>query len=118
MRTLTARLALCALIAGAGSSLAGSTPVTARVWPLAGLAPSNILVEAYVEPDADNRELSVVVDSETFYSSSTIALNGAQAARATRVTFRMLPAGVYRVRVTVIGSTGPRGTAERTVELT
>ena len=118
MRTLGARLALCVLMRSAGSPLVSSAPVvTGRVWPSAGVAPSDVAVEAYVQPDEDNRELSIIVDSGAFYASSSISLNGTQAARSTRVVFRMLPAGRYDVRVTLRGATGPRGSFERTVQL-
>ncbi len=70
-----------------------------RVSPNAGYAPSAVRIQAYVEPASENRELEVVIDSASYYRSSMIALNGAQAARVHNVVFQSVPAGTHEVRV-------------------
>ena len=55
---------------GAGESLA------IKVSPAMALAPATLFVRASIEPHADNRSVEVVVDSEEFYRSSLIQLEG------------------------------------------
>ena len=109
MRTMGSRLALCAVIVGIGCPVAGGEALTARVRPSAGLAPSDVVIQAFIEPHALNRSVTFVVDSGGFYSSSVAELDGDRAPRAKEVRFRMLPAGSYEVRLTLMGADGERG---------
>jgi hypothetical protein len=95
----------------------GSSPVEARVVPPTAYAPSDVLIEAIIEPDAHNRYVEVVIDSGAFFSSSTAELDGERAPRKKEVRFRKLPAGTYKVSVTIFGTDGRRGTAVRYVSL-
>jgi len=99
------------------AAAASRGPVDARVEPPAARAPSDVLIEAIVEPDADNRYVEVVIDSGAFFSSSRIELDGERAPRKKEVRFRKLPAGSYKVSVTLVGTDGRRGTAVRYVSL-
>jgi hypothetical protein len=108
---LPASQVLQALEASTGS------PVEARVVPPTAYAPSDVLIEAIIEPDAHNRYVEVVIDSGAFFSSSTAELDGERAPRKKAVRFRKLPAGTYKVSVTIFGTDGRRGSAVRYVSL-
>ena len=70
-----------------------------QVSPSYAFAPAAIRIKAQVQPDSVNRELEVVIESASYYRSSTIELSGAQAARAHDVVFLAVPAGSHEVRV-------------------
>jgi hypothetical protein len=89
---------------GEGSSKDGS--LRAQVSPSQGFAPAAVRIKAQVQPDAVNRELEVVIESASYYRSSTIELSGAQAARAHDVVFLAVPAGSHEVRVVLRDSGG------------
>jgi hypothetical protein len=59
-----------------------------------------------VAPDAANRALDVMADSETFSRSSEVTLEGARAPRTIFVEYPSLPAGTYEVRGVLVGSRG------------
>ena len=54
---------------------------------------------AIVTPDAANRALYIVVDSGSYYRSSMVFLDGANAAAVTDTTLRNIPGGDYEVTV-------------------
>jgi hypothetical protein len=101
-------LAICLLLVASGRPLAGSEPLTVRVMPVNAVAPADILIQAFVEPNEQNRSLEFAAESDTIYTSSTSALDGDRAARAQTVRFRSLPPGDYAVRVTLVGTGGER----------
>ena len=117
MRIAANRVGLCALIVSLGWPAAAGDILAGSVTPTSGLAPRDVTVHAIVEPDALNRALSIVVDSGSFYASSTLSLEGSRAPRARDVTFRMLPAGWYDVQVRLLGADGERASLVRTVQL-
>ena len=86
-----------------------------HVSPIIGLAPTDIVVRAFIEPDPRNRAVVFSVDSAAFYSSSDAELEGDRAPRTKQVTFRSVPAGSYKVRVTLIGTDGQRTSTTRGV---
>ena len=93
------------LLLGAVPSQAGSA-VTVRVWPVVAFAPADLQIRASVDVNADNRTLEVVAESNDYYRSSELQLDGEDAARTSVVSFRSLPGGDYTVRVVVRGSRG------------
>jgi hypothetical protein len=93
-------------------------PVSIRVSPAFSYAPANLVIQASVEPDGDNRAMEVIADSGGFYRSSTIALEGDRAPRTSRFEFRSLPPGEYEITATVIGADGrQRAIAHRQVNV-
>ena len=116
VRTIVAETVLTTFLVAASQS-ANHGPVDARVLPPAAYAPSDVLIEAFIEPDAQNRYVEFVIDSGAFFSSSTVELDGARAPRRKEIRFRQLPAGSYKVSVTLVGTDGRRGTAVRYVSL-
>ena len=86
-----------------------------RVSPAFSFAPANLVIRASVEPDAQNRSLEVIADSEAFYRSSMIQLEGARAPKTMMFEFRSLPPGEYQLTATVTGSSGQRAITSATV---
>ncbi len=99
---LAAVLLLLALPAGAGDKLA------MNVSPSVAFAPANLVVRAYVAADADNRAIEVIAESEDFYRSSEVQLDGDKAPRTNVFEFRSLPTGTYQVSAVLIGSQGQK----------
>jgi hypothetical protein len=73
--------------------LSAKEPVSIRVSPAVSFAPTNLIVRTRLEPDADNRVLEIVADSDWFYRSSTIALDGDRAPKTVMLEYRSLPRG-------------------------
>jgi hypothetical protein len=82
--------------------------VSMRVSPAFSFAPANLVIRASVEPDAQNRSIEVIADSEEFYRSSTIELEGDHAPKTMMFEFRSLPPGDYELTATVNGAGGQR----------
>jgi len=87
---------------GAGERL------TLKVSPAVAFAPANLIVRTMILADADNRAVEIVAESEDFYRSSEIQLEGEKAARTTMFEFRNLPPGTYEVRASLLGANGER----------
>ena len=74
--------------------------------PAFSFAPANLVIRASVEPDAQNRSIEVIADSEQFYRSSLIQLEGDRAPKTMMFEFRSLPPGDYQLTATVNGPAG------------
>ena len=116
MSTLLSFTAVALLAAAAAAttttSMHGAEPVSIRVTPGISLAPTDVTINAFVEPNAANRTIEVVVDSGEYFRRSAAGLDGERAARANQFRFPQLPAGVYQIRVAVKGASGQeRGAA-------
>jgi hypothetical protein len=96
---------LCAWLAAFASQAAGGEAITMRVSG-ACVAPCDVVVEAYIEPNEHNRTVTFEMDSGNFFTRSEATLEGDRAPRAKRVRFRSLPPGKYQVRVTLFGDDG------------
>jgi hypothetical protein len=86
------------------------------VSPRFSAAPAAVRVRATVARDGENRTLLVVADGSNYYRSSSIHLDGANAASITELTLKNLPAGRYDVRVVLTDSAGNE-TVERSAEV-
>jgi hypothetical protein len=75
----------------------------AHVYPAVARAPAEVRIEAVVARSADNRRLEIAVDSERYYRSTVVELDGARAARVHTVQFRGLPEGTYTVQAVLRG---------------
>ena len=91
--------------------------VSIRVSPAFSFAPANLVIRASVEPDAQNRSIEVIADSEEFYRSSMVQLEGDRAPKTMTFEFRSLPPGDYQLTATVTGSTGQRAITRATVKV-
>ena len=101
---MNTRTWLCGLLVLATPPLGAGERLTMVVSPAFAFAPANLIVRATVEADKDNRSIEIVADSDEFYRSSEVQLDGAQAPRFTSLEFRSLPPGSYQIRVTLIGA--------------
>ena len=106
------------LMIAASSITNAKEPVSIRVTPTIGFAPADLNVRISVQPDAGNRALEFVADSETFYRSSLVQLEGDRAPITTMLSLHGLPRGEYVLLAVVIGADGqPRGTARTQVHI-
>jgi predicted phage tail protein len=81
-------------------------PLSVQASPAIAFSPANLIIKTSVEPDPDNRAMEIVANSEEFYRSSVIAIEGDRAPKTTRVEYRGLPPGQYQVTVALIGAGG------------
>ena len=101
---MSTRAWLCGLLVLATPPLGAGERLTIVVSPAFAFAPANLIVRAMVEADKDNRAIEMVADSDDFYRSSEVQLDGARAPRFTSLEFRSLPPGSYQIRVTLMGT--------------
>ena len=76
------------------------------VSPIQSFAPTTLTIRVHVDPSADNRVLEVVAESDGYYRSSRVPLDGEDAPRTTSLEMRNLPSGSYEVRGVLIDSGG------------
>ena len=116
---MTIRLAaLVALTVGTiGTATGGATEKRLRidVMPRFSMAPGTFRVRAIVTPEQKNRSLEVVADSSNYYRSSTISLDGANAAAITELLLQNLPSGTYQVTATLTDADGRRTSDSRQI---
>ncbi len=82
--------------------------VTLRLTPRFVSAPGYLRSLIRVVPNAENRVMRVSIDSDAYYRSSDIQLDGESAPMNHFVDFKGVPAGKYELTVEVIGQTGTR----------
>ena len=90
----------------AGSSIGARSPLDLHVSPNVATAPATLRIRATVAPDADNRAVTIIADSDTFFRSSQVMLEGDKAPRNTFVEYRNVPAGTYEIRGVLVGPDG------------
>ncbi|HEX7796951.1 MAG TPA: hypothetical protein VF456_21460 [Vicinamibacterales bacterium] len=71
------------------------------VSPAQSLAPAYLRVRMTVEPNAVNRTVVVVAESDGYYRSSEMPLEGERGPRTLFLEFRGVPSGDYQVRAVV-----------------
>jgi hypothetical protein len=92
-------------------------PLRLQVTPRAALAGTFVQALVRVHPHADNRLLRLTVESPSYFRSSDVTLNGADAAVSHFVPLRALPAGSYAVVAVVYGVDGERARSLQILEL-
>ena len=80
--------------------------LTLRLTPRFVSAPGYLRSLIRVAPHDANRVLRVEIDSESYYRSSDIQLEGASAPMSHFVDWKEVPAGKYSLIVSVIGPSG------------
>ena len=95
-----------ALVSTLNAFVAAKEPLSIRVSPAVSFAPANMVVRTSIEPDASNRAVEIVADSDQFYRSSLVQLDGERAPRTSLFEFRSLPPGEYEVKAALIGVDG------------
>lgn len=83
----------------------GDQPLTMNVLQRFAMEPAIFSAVVYVTPHEDNRLLRIVVDSDYFYTSSDIQLDGLGAPLSHPLRLKALPAGHYCVEATLFRGT-------------
>jgi hypothetical protein len=113
IRTLAVGIAIATT-----TMVSAKQPVSIHVNPAIGIAPADVNIRIAVEPDASNRGLKIVADSDSFFRSSLIQLEGDRAAVTTMIQLHGLPGGEYAVTAVLIGADGQqRATARAQVNI-
>jgi hypothetical protein len=105
---------LGAAIAAAAAPISANDRLALRVSPTVSFAPANLVVRATVEANPENRAIEIVAESDDFYRSSQMQLDGDRAPRTTLFEFRSLPTGSYQVRAILRGVSGKEITSTQT----
>jgi hypothetical protein len=92
-------------------------PLTLQITPRFSNAPAMVRSRVHVVPNTENRVLRLSVDSERYYRSSDIYLDGDLAAESHWLDWKSLPAGRYEFVATVLGPSGPRIQRRMTFEV-
>jgi hypothetical protein len=85
---------------------ADESVVELRLTSSYAFAPASVGGIVRVPRNADNRLLRIVADSENYYRSSDINLEGENAPLSHVIWFKEMPAGHYNIEVTVFGPGG------------
>ena len=89
--------AVCGLIGMSVLPAGSGQPLTLALSPAHAFAPATVRIRARVEPNADNRVLTIVADGPNFYRRSDVPLEGEEAPRTFELWFRDVPPGDYEV---------------------
>jgi hypothetical protein len=111
---MNARFLILGMTIAATAAAGANQPLAIKVSPAVAFAPANLIIRISVDPDADNRSLQVVAESDDFLRSSTVMLEGERAAKTTQFEFRSLPPGEYAISVVVTGADGRQRAISRT----
>ena len=112
------RMAIIVCCFGAcADQLNGSERLTMKVFPAMTVAPADVRVQAIVERDASNRVLRITAESDNFYRSSEIQLDGAKGPLVSVLDFPSLPTGTYQVTGILVGTSGQRAAATKVVRV-
>jgi hypothetical protein len=106
-----------AVRAAATAEVKQGDPLTLQITPRFSNAPAIVRSRVRVVPNTENRVLRLSVDSERYYRSSDIYLDGDLAAESHFLDWKSLPAGRYEFVATVMGPTGPRVQRRMTFEV-
>jgi len=109
-------LLLCCLTLCA-KPLGSAQPLTVKVSPSMTFAPGFVRVEARVERDAGNRAVRIIAESEDFYRSSDIPVDGENGPNIAVLDLRQLPTGTYQVTAVLVGANGERAFATRVLRV-
>ena len=101
------RAAICfTMILLAGTRINGGESLKMSVSPQQSFAPANLFVRVAIEPNTANRAVEVVAESDDFYRSSLVTLEGENGPRTVLLQFRNLPGGQYDVTSRVTNQNG------------
>jgi hypothetical protein len=109
------RVLLVAVIAAA-TTVSGRERLELRARPAFAFAPSDVQMEFSIAPDAANRTLEVSAESDDFFRSSVMELEGEHAPRVVSIRYQGLPAGDYSLRGALLNGEGrPLAVVQKTV---
>jgi hypothetical protein len=101
-------LILSTILAFTAISASGGEQLRLAVSPAQSFAPTNLHISARVFPHPENRTLRVTAESEEFYRSSEISLEGERAPAMITFEFRGVPGGEYLVSGVLTDNVGRR----------
>ena len=76
-------------------------PVRIAVSPLHAMAPATLFVRVSVAPNDRNRTLEVVAESENYFRSSEMDLEGKDGPALVTLEFHQVPSGTYGLEAVV-----------------
>lgn len=97
---------LVGLLIASADPLGANARLSMKVSPAVAFAPANLTMRATIVPDNRNRVLQIIAESDGYYRSSEIQLDGERAPRTTLVHFKSVPGGVYEVSAMLKGEGG------------
>lgn len=115
MKRLNTQLIILACLVAATPTLRGESALALRVTPAIAAAPATVSVTVTVEPNVKNRMLVIEDESETYYRSSAVELEGERAVRTHWLVFHGLPPGEHRVSAAVYSANGRHTVVSTTV---
>ena len=98
MRTTIAFAFFVLALLGMSAPVNGRAALELRARPAFSFAPSDLQLEFVIAPDRQNGALDVIAESDDFYRSSLIELEGESAPRVFSLRYQAVPAGEYSVR--------------------
>jgi hypothetical protein len=101
-------LLLCAVFAMTTAGANGGEQLKVSASPIVSFAPSTVRVQVRIVPSDENRGLEIVAESDDFYRSSQVQLDGDLSPAAIMFEFRELPGGDYQVYGILTDSAGHR----------
>jgi hypothetical protein len=107
MKYVASFVAIVAAFTLGGHEAHAGQRISIRVSPAVALAPAFLRVQTTVEPNDDNRFLDIEIDSPAYRRSSEITLDGKNAQRVSLLEVKGVPSGLYEVRATLVGPSGP-----------
>jgi hypothetical protein len=108
MKSLVLTLAIIVLTAPSGRSV---ERLSMKLAPAVGSAPAVVTIRTRIEPNAENRTLTIVMQSGDYFRSSEVSLDGSNAPRVNEWVFRGIPAGRYAVTASLSGASQPLASA-------
>ncbi len=112
-RSSTVQVGVAAAYPAPVPSPASASPLQLRLTVHRLMAPAFVSGLVLVAPDTANRMLRVVLDSDNFYRSSDVQLDGELSPRSHFFRWPALPPGEYRVVVIVFDAGGRRTQVSR-----
>jgi hypothetical protein len=107
MKRVTTRVMMAVLLLALGATgPEAQEPVRIAASPTFAFAPALVRVRVRVEPNAANRTLTITADSDGYYRSSLIELEGDTSERTFFVEFKRVPAGQYQLSAVVRNGSG------------
>ena len=100
------RAILCGVLLMLSAPLGADNRLTIQVSPAVAFAPANLVVKTMIQADHENRSVEIVAESDSFYRSSQVELDGEKAPRTTMFEFRSVPGGTYDVAATLFNASG------------
>jgi hypothetical protein len=97
-------LACWAVLGQPVALLAGQDDLSVRLPSFVASSASQVRAVVWIPRDGDNRVLRITLDSETFYRSSDVPLEGDRAPQSHTLVWHRLPAGSYAVTIELVGS--------------